>query len=125
MASGFVAKEYTEFIDLLRERLEEFGHQLQFAHTAADVAARLPSSGADVVLLGHTVRDVVRPAEIRQLQAGVKVVLYSVEEADVSSEDAIAQYGADAALSTLADFGELHALIERLAADDASPADGE
>lgn len=119
MAAVFVAKEYTELIELLRIQLERRGHALQFAHTAAEVVERLPGSGAQVMLLGQTVRDVVTPAERRGLKPGIKVVLYSVDEANVSLEDAIAAYGADAALSTLADSGQLHALIEGLTTDDA------
>lgn len=115
MAVVFVAKEDTEFLALLRLYLaDEFGHTMHVAHTVAEARDRLPAVRPDVLLLGHTLRDEMTPNEVRHLSPKTKVVLYSVDEAHVSAASARSVYAADAALSTLAEFEELDALIREL-----------
>lgn len=115
MAVVFVAKEDTEFLTLLRIYLaDEFGHAMHVAHTVAEARDRLAAVRPDVLLLGHTLRDELTPNDVRRLSPKTKVVLYSVEEADVSAQDARSAYAADAALTTLADFNELDTLVREL-----------
>jgi DNA-binding response OmpR family regulator len=115
MAVVLVAKEDTEFLALLKLYLaDEFGHAMHVAHTAAEARERLPVIRPDVLLLGHTLRDEMTPNEVRHLSPKTKVVLYSVDEAHLSAASARSIYAADAALSRLADFKELDALIREL-----------
>lgn len=78
MAVVFAAKENTESIALLRIHLESYDHDVRTAHSAHEVRQQLPTSGADVVLLGLALRNELSPTELRRLCPGTKVVLYSV-----------------------------------------------